>query len=366
MASDTGSAEGGGGIVSVLKATWNDFGRDECGTRAAALAYSTVFALPPLLVLLVTVAGMVWGPAEVQRSLETQFAGIIGQSGAQQIHTMMARGLSSPGGGVLALLGSIGGLLVGATGALLSLQEALNRAWNVMPDPKQGGVKQFITKRLFSIGMLLGLGFLLAVSLAITAAVSALGGAVGGSLPKAVMEGVNFVVTFVVLAMLFAAMFKFLPDAKVAWRDVWVGGAVTALLFVIGKFAIGLYLGRSNPGDPFGAASALAVILVWAYYSGLIILLGAEFTQAWATQHGHEIEPKEGAVRTDEAGRHRGATPSSDELKRSRGAEPANGGRVAPARDIAASVSPSRGGIGDWLVGLPVVFLLLRGRRKER
>lgn len=144
---------------------------------------------------------------------------MVGQSGAQQIHAMVARRQNSPGGGLLATLGSVGGLLLGATGAFLALQEALNRAWNVMPDP-DGGVKQPMVKRLFSVGMVLGLGFILAVSLAITAAISALGGAVGGGLPTRVMEAVNFVVTLAVLAVLFAAMFTFLPDAKVAWRDV--------------------------------------------------------------------------------------------------------------------------------------------------
>lgn len=141
---------------------------------------------------------------------------------------------------------------------------------------------------------------------------------------------------------------------------------MTALLFVLGKFVIGLYLGRSKPGDAFGAASALAVLLVWAYYSGMIILLGAEFTQAWATQHGHEIEPKKGAVRTDAIAPERGVTKGRDEGESGRVAEPSRDGRVAPARGIAAGAPAARGGIGDWLVGLPVVFLLLRGRRKQR
>jgi membrane protein len=296
---DTGASKPG--VLSLIKATWSDFGRDECGTRAAALAYSTVFALTPLLILLITIAGLIWSPAEVQQAIETQFAGIIGQPGAQQIHEMIMHSRQSAGGGIVATIGSVVGLILGATGVFLALQDALNKAWNVKPDPKQGGVKPFIVKRLISAGMVLGLGFVLAVSLALTAGLSAAGNAVGGGLPDAVMEVANFVVSFVVLAVLFAAIFKVLPDAKVSWGDVRIGGAATALLFVVGKFVIGIYLGHSKPGDAFGAASALAVILVWTYYTGTIILLGAEFTQEWAAQHGHVIEPEEGAVRADVA-----------------------------------------------------------------
>jgi membrane protein len=233
----------------------------------------------------------------VQHALETQFAGIVGEPGARQIHQMVAYGQATADGGRVATVGSLVGLLLGATGVFLSLQEALNRVWEVKPDPNQGGVRNFILKRLLSLGMVLGLCFLLAVSLALTAAISSLGGALGGSIRPAVMQVVDLVMSWVVLTLLFAALFKVLPDAKVAWRDVWVGGAVTAVLFVAGKFVIGLYLAGSKPGDAFGAASALAVVLVWAYYAGMILLFGAEFTREWATARGSGIEPRKGAVR---------------------------------------------------------------------
>lgn len=348
------------GVLSLITATWSDFGRDECGTRAAALAYSTIFALTPLLILLITIAGLIWSPAQVQQAIETQFSGIVGPSGAQQIHTMIAHSRDSAGGGIVATVGSIAGLILGATGVFLALQDALNKAWNVKPDPKQGGVKPFIVKRLISAGMVLGLGFILAVSLALTAAISAAGNAVGGRLPQVVMEGVNFVASFVVLAVLFAAIFKVLPDATIDWADVRVGGVVTALLFVIGKFVIGIYLGHSNPGDAFGAASALAVILVWTYYTGMIILLGAEFTQEWAAQHGHAIEPEAGAVRADIA--------EAEEARKEAAKRPgARTPRAAANRAAADQVQPvggaRRGGAADWLLGLPVVLLLLRRRR---
>jgi membrane protein len=288
------------GILTMLKAAFKDFGDDECGVRAAALAYFTVFALPPLLILLVMVVGMIWSPQQVQHALEGQFTGLMGASGGRQIGDMIARGDRSAGGGAVATISSAVGLVLGATGAFLSLQDALDRVWEVKPDPEQGGIRRFLTKRLLSGTMVLGVGFLLAVSLAFTAAITALGGAVGGGIPVPLLQALSFVVDLVVLSVVFAALFKYLPDAKIEWRDVRVGGAATALLFVAGKFAIGLYLGRSNPGDAFGAASALAVVLVWAYYAGMILLFGAEFTQQWAKRRGSGIEPMEGAVRVIE------------------------------------------------------------------
>jgi membrane protein len=287
-------------MLSILKRTFRDFSDDECPVRAAALAYYTVFALPPLLVLLIMVAGALWDPQDVQRAMETQFASLVGQQGATAIHGMIQSADRPGSGGLLASVISIAMLLFGATGAFLQLQGALNRAWEVKPDPGSGGLRNFVMKRVLSLGMILGIAFLLIVSLAI----SALIGAIGDSLtfiPQPVMYAVNFAISFAVLTVLFAAIFKVLPDAKIAWRYVWIGAAATALLFVIGKFAIGLYLGRSSPGDAFGAASALAVILVWVYYAGMIVLFGAEFTQAWAQSHGARIEPEKGAVRFDRA-----------------------------------------------------------------
>ncbi|MDB4916178.1 MAG: ribonuclease [Gemmatimonadetes bacterium] len=286
-----------GSLIHILQAARTDFSRNDCGTRAAALAYATVFALPPLLILLVIIAGRLWDPGEVQRALEYQFAGMVGADGARQIHDMMVHGFQSPGNGLVATLVSVVGLLLGAIGALLALQGALNLVWQVKPDPKHGGIKHFITKRLLSLGMVVGLGFLLAVSLAITAAITAFGSTIIVSVPDAAKYAFDLVLSTAVLGVLFAAVFKVLPDADIEWKDVWVGGVATAVFFVIGKYLIGLYLGHSKPGDAFGAAGALAVVLVWAYYAGMIVLFGAEFTQEWATQRGGGIRPSPGAVR---------------------------------------------------------------------
>jgi membrane protein len=284
----------GASLFQVTKASVKDFGTDQCTLRAAALSYFTVFALPPLLVLLMMVAGLVWSPESVQHALETQFGGLVGAGGATEVRQMIASGQRTSHGLIGTVLGFVG-LIAGATGAFLSLQEALNAVWQVGPDPKQGGIKRFITKRLLSLGMVMGLAFLLVVSLALTAAISALGSAVGGA--GIVMQIVTLIVSLGVLSVLFAAMFKFLPDATVPWRSVWTGGIVTAVLFEIGKFVIGLYLGHSKPGNPFGAASAFAVILVWIYYAGMIVLFGAEFTQHYAESRGSALRPKKGAVR---------------------------------------------------------------------
>jgi membrane protein len=226
----------------------------------------------------------------------------MGPSATEQIRTILAQ-LHQPGGNALATVLSIGGLVLGATGAFGQLQAALNRAWEVAPDPR-AGLKAFLVKRLFSFGMILSVAFLLLVSLVLSAALSAFGGALGRMLPDGlsatVLQVVNLGVSFVVITALFATIFKVLPDARVAWRDVWVGATVTALLFVVGKFLIGFYLGRSNPGQAFGAAGSLAVLFVWVYYSSMIVLFGAEFTQAWVERNGNSIAPERGAVRVVE------------------------------------------------------------------
>lgn len=283
-------------MLSLLKKAFKDFTEDECPMLAAALAYYTVFALPPLLILLIMVAGALWDPADVQRALETQFAGLVGSDAGRAIHEMIRQGDRAGDRGVLATILGTAALLFGATGAFIQLQTALNRAWEVKPDPTRGGIRNFIGKRLLSLGMVLGIAFLLVVSLAMSAAVSALGSSLT-FIPAPALLAVNFVLSLAIFTLLFAAMFKILPDAEVQWRHVWVGAGVTTVLFVLGKFLIGLYLGRSEPGNAFGAASALAVILVWIYYAGMILLFGAEFTQAWAKKKGAEVRPEKGAIR---------------------------------------------------------------------
>ena len=318
--------------VGFMKYTFKEFGDDECAMRAAALSYYIVFALAPLLLLIILVLSLFVDAETVRTTLHEQFQGMIGKDTADQISQMIGAADQKQGSGRgFSSILSTAGLIFGATGAFMQLQSALNRAWEVEPDPNAGGAKNFIFKRLLSLGMILGIAFILLVSLALSAFISAAGSAVGnmvGGLGPVVQTVLDLALSLVVITILFAAMFKFLPDARIAWKDVWIGALFTAVLFTIGKFGIGLYLGRSNPGEGFGAAASLAVLLVWVYYSSMILLFGAEFTQTWALRKGSGIEPKPGARRiVDE-------TPGEDDLSAAeqRGAEKdgtAKGGAAA-------------------------------------
>jgi membrane protein len=291
-------------VLALLTETGKDFLADDCPTQAAALSYYTIFALPPLLAVILLILGAVVDPRDVQGQLQQQIGALMGPAAADQIRTILEQVHQPQGGGLLPTILSVGALVLGAAGAFGQLQAALNRAWEVAPDPAQGGFKQFLLKRVFSFGMVLAVAFFLLVSLAVSAALTAFGGALGGMLPEGVsatlLQVVTQAVSLVVVVALFAAIFKVLPDARVAWRDVWVGAFATAVLFVVGKFLIGFYLGRANPGQAFGAAASLAVLFVWVYYSSMILLLGAEFTEAWANRKGSGIAPERGAVRVRE------------------------------------------------------------------
>jgi membrane protein len=287
-----------GGILAVLKRSLGDFLEDDCMSAAAALSYYTVFSLPAVLVLFLLVLGAVMDPADVRGGLERQLEALMGPSAGAGVRAILAEA-DRPGGGLLPTLLGIGALLFGASGALLQLQQALNRAWEV--EVRRGGLKAFIAKRIFSLGILMAIAFFLLVSLAVSAALSAAGDRIGAWLPAGLSGAVLFVINFIlslgVIGLLFAVMFKVLPDARIAWRDVWVGAGVTAGLFMAGKFLIGFYLGKSDPGAAYGAAGSLAVLLLWIYYSSIIVLLGAEFTQAWAARRGMGIHPEPGAIR---------------------------------------------------------------------
>jgi membrane protein len=285
----------------LLKQSVQGFSDDDCPTMAAALSYYTIFSLPPLLVLILLLLGAVLDQREVQDALQSQIGNLMGPAGHEQVATILRQAHLPGSKGILATALGIGALMLGAAGAFGQLQAALNRAWEVKPDPAQGGLRSFLLKRVFSFGMVLGVAFLLLVSLVVSAALSVLGDALGGALPGGISETVgqllNIVVSLVVITLLFATIFKVLPDATAAWKDILPGAAVTALLFTVGKFLIGFYLGRSNPGEAFGAAGSLALMLVWIYYSSMIILFGAEFTQVWAERKGAGIQPEPGAIR---------------------------------------------------------------------
>jgi membrane protein len=292
------------GALGILKESFSDFMQDDCMDSAAALSYYTIFSLPSILVLILLLVSAVMDPTDVRGGLQSQLQSLMGPTAGDQIRTIIQQAEQKPSNGLIPTLLGIAGLLFGATGAFGQLQKALNRAWNVEPDTHQGGIKNFLTKRLFSFGMILVVAFLLLVSLVVSAALSGLGDRLESFLPSGLSEpllqAVNLVISFGVIVLLFAALFKVMPDAQISWRSVWVGAAATAALFVLGKFLIGFYLGRTNPGQAYGAAGSLAVLLLWVYYSALILLFGAEFTETWAMRRGEGIEPEPGAVRVKE------------------------------------------------------------------
>jgi membrane protein len=294
-------AKGRPGVLGLVKESLSDFLADDCMDAAAALSYYTIFSLPAILVLMLMLVSAVMSPSDVRGGLEGQLQALMGPTAGEQVRTIIQQAEQRPHNGFLPTILGIAGLLFGATGAFGQLQKTLNRAWNVEPDPNQGGIKNFLTKRLFSFGMILVVAFFLLVSLVISAALTGLGSRLSSFLPSglsgALLEVVNSVVSLAVITLLFGALFKVMPDAKIAWRSVWVGALVTAVLFVVGKFLIGFYLGQSNPGQAYGAAGSLAVLLLWIYYSSLILLFGAEFTETWAIRRGEGIEPEPGAVR---------------------------------------------------------------------
>jgi membrane protein len=288
-------------MFRALRQTWTEFNQDECPRMAAALAYYTLFALPALLVLTVTVAGFFVQKEEVAASLTAYFEESIGPAAAKEITTMIGRA-GQTGNGLLGSAMGIVLLLVGATGALAELQNALNRIWEVRPDPKQSGWGTFIVKRMLSLGMLLGVAFMLLTSLVISWLLSAFAQQIQNWAPEwlssTALWALNAGVSLAIIALLFAGIFKYVPDATIGWREVWPGALLTAVLFVIGKSLFGVYLAYANPTSAFGVAGSLALILLWIYYSALIVFIGAEFTEVWARQHGADPQPESGAVRT--------------------------------------------------------------------
>lgn len=291
---------------NILKAAGTDFMEDKALRLSAALAYYSVFSIGPILVLVVGIAGLVLGDESVRREVDSQLKSLFGSQSAGLLKSMMAA--RSQEGSLMATI--IGGtaLLFGASGVFGQLQEALNTIWEVQTKAGQG-VLGFVRQRFLSLTMVLGTGFLLLVSMVLSALVSAFAGYVGNliSTPEWLIRGINLTVSFGLISLLFAAIFKVLPDVKIQWRDVWVGGVVTAALFTTGKFFLGLYLGRDGTTSVYGAGAAFVVVLLYVYYSAVILFFGAEFTQVYAKTHGSIIKPSDHAEPiTEEARAHQG------------------------------------------------------------
>ena len=283
-------------IFALLKQTVSEWLEDRASRLGAGLAYYTAVSLAPLLIILIAIAGFVLGRQAVEGQVVAQIQGLVGKTGAEAIQAMIASA-SQPKAGIIATVVSIATLLFGASGVFGALQDALNTIWEVTPKPGRG-MMGMLRNRFVSFTMLLGVGFLLLVALVLSAGLAALGKFLGGLLPipEAVLQAMNFVISFGVITLLFALIYKILPDAEIRWSDVWTGAAVTALLFTIGKFVLGLYLGKSSAGSAYGAAGSLIVVLLWVYYSAQILFFGAEFTQVYANTYGSRVVPSPDAV----------------------------------------------------------------------
>ena len=277
----------------MIKATVNAWVDDYAPSMGAALSYYTLFSLAPLLIIVIAVAGMVFGQEAAQGEIVAQLHGIMGEQGAVAVEGML-KAAREPAKGVVATIVGLAILLLGATAIFAELQSALDRIWRV-PVPKEAsGIWHLLRTRLLSFGLVLGLGFLLAVSLVVSAALAALGKWWGGWFQgwDVFLEILNFAVSFGIFTLLFAMIYKIMPRANISWRDVWTGAAVTALLFTIGKVLIGLYLGKSSLASGFGAAGSLVVLIAWVYYSAQIFLFGAEYTWVYTNRHGSRLQQR--------------------------------------------------------------------------
>ncbi|GMU01597.1 hypothetical protein KH5H1_57170 [Corallococcus caeni] len=273
-------------VWPLLKQTLSEWVDDNVPAQAAALAYYTLFSVAPMLIIAIGVAGLVFGREAAQGALQSQLQGLLGDAGAKVVEDLVASA-SRPSSGILATVVGILVLGFAATGVFVQLQDSLNAIWKVKKKPGNG-LLAFVRQRLLSFAMVLGIGFLLLVSLVLSAALAAAGTFLVGLLPgwEAVLQLVNLAIAFTVTTVLFAMIYKVLPDTRVAWKDVWLGAAVTSFLFSLGKLGIGLYLGKSSVSSSYGAAGSFAVLLLWVYYSSQLLFLGAEFTQVYSRWRG--------------------------------------------------------------------------------
>jgi membrane protein len=287
-----------GAILTVFKHAAIAWYNDNVPRMGASLSYYTLFSLAPILVISIAVAGLAFGEQAVRGQVVGQIQGLVGRAGAEAVQAML-EGARKHSSSVLATVVGAATFFLGATGVFLELQTALNAIWRVEAKPS-AGIRGVLLPRLISFGLVMGVGFLLLVSLLVSAALAAVTQIMGDTHPTLTTAwgAVNALLTLAVMTLLFGMIYKVLPDIELEWRHVWVGALVTAGLFSIGKFAIGLYLGTSSIASSYGAAGSVVVLLVWVYYTSQIVLLGAEFTRAWVEHFGKRPPPMEHAKKT--------------------------------------------------------------------
>jgi membrane protein len=288
-------------VVQLAKETAAGWDEDNVARLAASLAYYTLLSIAPLIILAVAVAGLAFGQDAARQHISGELAGVVGVGAASAIQSI-ANNAHTPGTGVLSIAVGVLVLLFGASGVFGELQSALNTVWQVAPKPGRG-IWGVVKDRFFSFTLVVGVAFLLLVSLILSAALTWVGQVFEATLPGGAVlwQLLNFVLSLAVVTALFAMMFKTLPDVHIKWRDVWVGAAVTAGLFTLGKFGLGIYLGSAGVSSAYGAAGSIVALVIWVYYSAQVLLVGAEFTEAYARRYGARITPDEKAVPLEKA-----------------------------------------------------------------
>lgn len=296
--------------IQLLLKSLQGWSKDNVPRLGASLAYYTLFAISPILLIAIAIAGSVFGEEAVRGQIVSEIDGLVGRQGAEAIQTIL-QGAHQDRSGSLAVLIGTATLLIAASGAFLELQHALNTIFRVKTDAKKSGIQRLLLSRLRSFGIVVSIGFLLMVSLLVSAALSALSSrlqALDLARPW-LLKALDVSVSLAVMTLLFGMIYRFLPDVRLAWRDVWTGSLVTSLLFSVGKFLIGLYLGQSSVASSYGAAGSIVVLLVWVYYSAQVILLGAEFTRVYAEHRRGGAAPPPNHLARRDPGAHPSAPP---------------------------------------------------------
>ena len=282
---------------TLLYKSFNAFLDDNALKMSASLAYYTIFAIAPLLLVIVSLAGIIYGQDAAQGKIFAELNKFVGSGAANQIQEII-KNISKSQDTVFAIIAGSITLFIGTTGVFIEIQDSINQIWRVKAKPKKGWIK-LITNRVLSFSMVIGLGFLLIVSLVINGVILALSEKIQIYFPDLtilVINVFNLILTFIVISALFGIIFKFLPDVLIDWKDVRMGAFFTAILFMVGKFLIGLYIEKVGPGSAYGAAGSLIVILIWVYYTSAILFFGAEFTQVYSDLYGGKIKPAPYAV----------------------------------------------------------------------
>lgn len=362
----------------LVKQTYADWNEDKAPRLGAALAYYTVFSIAPLLLVIISIAGIFFGQKETSDQISTQISSVVGPQAAQFIEAMV-EGARKPSASILATIIGLVTLIFGAMGVFGQLQDALNTIWEVQAKPGRPFLDT-LKDRFRPFVMLIGVAFMLLSSLVVSTGIAALGAWMNSvlPLPEFVLQAINFLISLVIVTLMFAFIFKVLPDVQIQWRDVWIGAAATALLFVLGQFGLAWYVGKTAASSTYGAAGSLVAVLLWVYWTSQILFFGAEFTQVYANKFGSKLVPSEGAIPvTEEARAQQGLGPRTTKLEADeddrvpKHRNLLEEARRDDARRNSASTPGSHGrnesfeDLGAILAGLGIVLILSRLFRRE-